>query len=156
MFAAGNELDANVLVVRHRGELIRREAPRNIDVALLEQEALRRGFWDMSHDHALHMGRPEVVIGIGLKRDGFVRLPGDEVVRAGPSRMRLEPGIAEIAIHLIRERYLLFHDRRGEGAHQIQHQRGSEVLGDFEGQRAGIGRLHQVPDVVLTPAELVK
>ena len=51
-------------------------------------------------------------------------------------------------------RHLLLDDRGGEGAHQVQHERGREVLGDLELQRVRVGRRDQGLDVVLVPAEL--
>ena len=68
--------------------------------------------------------------------------------------MRLQPGVAEIAVDLIGHRHLLLDDRGGHGRHQVQHQRGGEGLGYGELQGGRVRRGDQRLDVVLVPAEL--
>ena len=68
--------------------------------------------------------------------------------------MRLQPGVAEIAVDLVGHGHLLLDDRGGHGGHQVQHERGGEVLGDGELQGGRVGRGDQRLDVVLVPAEL--
>ena len=147
-------LDHEVLVAADRLDLVGAEVARDVDVALLEQQALRRRLGDVAHDHPLHRGRPEAIVGVGLHGDRLGRLPALELERAGARGMGLQPFVAEVVAFGIRQHQLLVDHRAHARGQAVEHEGRREVVADRELDRILALGLDHALDVVLGPAEL--
>ena len=92
---------SRILVALDGGELVLGEVAGDVDVALLEQQALRGRLGDMAHDDALVLRRALVPALIGVERILLVGTIGADLVGAGAGRIQLEPAIAPVAVLLI-------------------------------------------------------
>src|SRR5436189_89146 len=105
------QLDDEVLVAGDGLDLVDGHVAGEVDVALLQHDLLRGGLGDVADDHALHLGRAVAVPGEGLEHDRLVRLPGLQHEGAGAGVVGLDPGIAEVAVLLVRHDQLLVDHR---------------------------------------------
>ena len=148
--------DDDVRAVPERGQLVRRDVPGHVDVALLELEPLRRRLGDVPHHHAPDLRWAVPVSRERVHHDRVVRLPLAEAERPGAGRVGLEPGVAEVPILLVVLDLLHVHDGADARREAVQHEGRCEVLGDGRLERRVVHRPNQIADVVLGPAKLAQ
>ena len=107
--------DRQVLVAGDRLELVGAEVARDVDVALLQQQKLRRRIGDMAQDDASHQ-RLLRRVRVGVDDHVIARRPFGQLVRAGAGGARLQPGVAEVAVGLVRHDRLHVHHAADIGA----------------------------------------
>ena len=142
-------------VLGHRGDLFRIQVAGHVDVALLEQKALARGFLDVAEDDAGERGLL-LVVRVALEDEDLVGLPVAHDVGAGAGILGLEPVIAEIAVLLVLDQELLVDDRGDRVAEAVENQGRRVGLVDLEGHLERAGLLDLVLHVVLRQAELAQ
>ena len=144
----------DVLVGGERGQVLRRQVARDVGVALLEQQALGRGFLHVAVDDARQLGLLAVVVVVALERDDLVGAPLAELERAGAGIVGLEPAVAEVVVLLLRQHELLVDDGGDVRRQAVEHEGRRERLLGLDGQCQRTGLLDPVLDVVLGEAEL--
>ena len=152
--ALGRGRRPDVLVGRQRGEILRREVARDVGVALLEQQALRRGFLHVAVDDARHLGLFAVVVVVALERDDLVGAPFAQLQRAGAGVIGLQPAVAEIAVLLLGHDQLLVDDGGHIRGQAVEHEGRRERLVGLDRQRQRAGLLDPILHVVLVETEL--
>ncbi len=95
-----------------RGEVLRRQVARDVDVALLQQQALRGRLLHVPVDDARQLRLLAVVVVVALERHDLVGAPLADLERTGAGVVGLEPAVAEVVVRLLRQHELLVDDRR--------------------------------------------
>ena len=152
--ALGRGRGADVLVRAQRGKVLWRQVARDVDVALLQQQALRRGLLHVAVDHAAHFGLGAKVVVVALEREDLVGAPLADLERTRARVVRLEPGQAHVAVDFVGQQQLAVHDGRDVGRQAVQHEGRRVGLVGFQRQRQRTGLPDPVLDVVLAESEL--
>ena len=144
----------DVLVRGDRGKILRCQVARDVDVALLEQQALRGRFLDVPIDHARQFRFFAVIVVVALERENLVGAPFAYLERAGAGVVGLEPSVAQVVVLLFRQHELLVDDRGDVRRQAVQEKRGRVRLVRLELKREGARLLDLVLHVVLGESEL--
>jgi hypothetical protein len=135
-------------------QVLRAQVACDVDVALLQQQALRGRLLQVAVDHARHGRlRPPVVV-VALQRHHLVGAPLADLQRAGPGVVGLQPAVAQVARGLFAQHQLLVDHRGHVGRQAVQYEGRREDLLGGQRQRQLAGLLDAVLDVVLGEAEL--
>ncbi|MCY1230598.1 hypothetical protein D9M72_430160 [compost metagenome] len=128
----------------------------HVDVALFQQQALRRRLRHVPHDHALDARRRAArITGEGLDHHRVLGFPFDQPVGAGARRTGAQPCVAQVAVLRV-DHHQLAVDHRGDGgAERAEHQIDGIGLVERNDQLVAL-RAHLLLDVVLGPAELAQ
>ena len=147
-------LKLDVGIVLQRSDILGREVTGDVDIAFLQQQALRRGFGDVAVDRAGHRRLVARVILVALQHDDLVGAPVADRERTRARVVDLQPFIAEIAVGLVLHHHLLVHDR-GDGRRQaVEHQRRRIGLVHLEVEAVIARRDDHLIDILGVQAEL--
>ncbi len=93
-------LDLDLIAV-HRGDLVRGQVPRHVDIALFQQQLLGRGLGHMADDDAVDGGRALEIVLVRRHADHLRGRIAIQHKGAGPGRVFVQPGIAHVAVLLM-------------------------------------------------------
>ena len=146
--------DLDVGVVGQRDDLFSAKVAGDVDVALFQQQTLRRTLRDMTVDRAHHLRGIAAEVVVAFQHDDFVRTPITDRERARSGIVCLQPFIAKIAIDLVAYNQLLIDNETNRRGQAIQQQRGGIGLVHLKLERHVAGLADHLFDVVGGQAEL--
>ena len=139
---------------RHRRQILGRQLPGDVDVALLQQQPLGGGLGDVPGHDALELGRTAPVVGVAVQRHALVGLPCAQLEGARAGGVGLEPLVAHVAVLLVLLDELHV-DHRADAGGQAVEQEGRRVgLVEREHERAVVRGLDRLGHVLGREPEL--
>ena len=103
-------------------ELIGRQVARHVDVALLHHQQLRGRIADMADHDPRHLAASRAECGLASRMMWSEAAQSTSRYGPEPALCVLHPGVAEIAVGLVRHRHRLLHDAAAGGGQAVQHE----------------------------------
>ena len=133
--ALGHGDDAEFGIGLEGAELIGRQVPGDVDIALTQHEQLHGGVGHMQDDDAagLRLGPVRRVrVGVGVKDEPIGPGPGGDAIGAGAGGAGFQPGVAEVSVDRIRHGAGAFNDGTNGAAQAAQEEIGRDRGGQFD------------------------